>query len=101
MDPLSLLSELYGQGRDAAEKLRARGLENLEDLCAQSPKALARLLGISEGTAKKMLNEARGMLQENLFETQRTSPAKITPQIPPASSDLKTEVMDMLLKRFR
>ena len=103
MEPMSLLAELYGEGRVTAERMRTRGLTNLEDVCRQGPQALARMLKISERAASKMLAEARLMDQASLFEIpKQLAPAQQDlPQARSALSDFKTEVLDMVAKRFR
>ena len=107
MDPISLLSELHGEGRVTVQCLREHGLDNLESLCAQEPRRLARILQLSEHSAKKMLAEARNMIQGKLFagESRLIQPAKplvakkpAAPQ--PLSTDFKAQVVDLVAKRF-
>ena len=115
MDPVSLLAELYADGRATAEKLRDGGLCSLEDICAKDPRDLARLLKIPRGLAQKIHSEAQEMLRGKSLEpagrrvqpprksgTERSAGSKERPATPePAAEDFKTQVVDLVAKYFR
>ncbi len=125
MDPLSLLAELYGDGRITVEKFRLHRLTGLKEICARKPKDLARMLALPQRTAQKILSEAREMLQGKLFDQEKslrgmesqtsvaTEPLPDTgesgvrdeaggaaPSPDPALQGFKTEVLDILAKSF-
>ena len=124
MDPLSLLAELYGEGRITTEKFRVHRLTGLEKICARKPKDLARMLDLPERSAKRILVEAREMMQEKLFIAEKSlrgmestadgpqstpqdmgsdvggGAGAAAPAVSPVPRGFKSDVLDMLVKRF-
>ena len=109
MDPISLLAELHGDGREMVQKLRKNGLNSLEDICAKEPAELARLLKMSVRLTRKIHLEAQEMLQGKLFEPMGRlvqPPKKSAVKRPVESTDLiasnfKAQVVDLVAKYFR
>ncbi len=59
MDPIVLIAQMHTSGRDAAERLRQKGLGDLTALSRQEPENVAELLGISLKKAGAMIRDAR------------------------------------------
>ncbi len=59
MDPIVLIAQMHTSGRDAAERLRQEGIDDLAALSRQEPETVAELLGISPKKAGAMVREAR------------------------------------------
>ncbi len=63
------LEDLPGVGQATAEKLRDAGYTDLIELAVASPKDVAELAGIGEGTAQKIIAAARKYANVGQFET--------------------------------
>ena len=59
MDPIVLIAQMHTSGRDAAERLRQEGIDDLAALSRQEPETVAELLGISPKKAGAMVRDAR------------------------------------------
>ena len=59
MDPIVLIAQMHTSGRDAAERLRQKGLGDLTALSRQEPETVGELLGISLKKAGAMIRDAR------------------------------------------
>ena len=59
MDPIVLIAQMHTSGRDAAERLRQEGIDDLAALSREEPETVAELLGISLKKAGAMIQDAR------------------------------------------
>ncbi len=59
MDPIVLIAQTHTSGRDAAERLRQEGIDDLAALSRQEPETVVDLLGISLKKAGAMIRDAR------------------------------------------
>ncbi len=59
MDPIVLIAQMHTSGRDAAERLREEGIDDLAALSRQEPETVVDLLGISLKKAGAMIRDAR------------------------------------------
>lgn len=113
MDPLALLSELHGNGRETYEKLSMAGWTDIRIVADANSKDLARVLGMGERSAKKFQREARAMLQGNIFRQQdmpvsaeavepasRKAPVSAASEFFPACDSFKLKVVELVAKRF-
>ncbi len=113
MDPVSLLSELYGEGLDTVLRFKENGLVTLEDICSQKSRTLARMLKVSDRCAKSILAEARELMQGSLFEPEMRLLQTPKPAVPSgieqstpspqdfSTPDFKMGVLDLVVKQFR
>lgn len=58
MDPIVLIAQMHTSGRDAAERLRQEGIDDLAALSRQEPETVVDLLGISLKKAGAMIRDA-------------------------------------------
>src|SRR3989344_616161 len=62
------IEDLPGVGAATAEKLIAAGYDNFMSIAVSSPGEMVNIAGVTEATARKIINAARGKL-EMWFET--------------------------------
>src|SRR3989338_4138883 len=65
---MDAIDELPGVGAATAEKLKAAGFDNFMSIAVSSPGEMVNVAGVTEATARKIINAARSKLQMG-FET--------------------------------
>jgi predicted flap endonuclease-1-like 5' DNA nuclease len=65
MDFVTFLSQLYGKGRETAQKLRSAGYTTPEKLSRATPSELSAVTGLPLASSRGIAATARGMLQEH------------------------------------
>lgn len=62
------LEEIRGVGPATAEKLRAKGITSVEQICTMKPEELSEILGTSLAKAKDMINSAKEIALTEVVE---------------------------------
>lgn len=68
------LTAVDGIGKKRAKELVARGVKNLDELCAMRPRQLAELKGISTESGKEILHNAKELRKKQLKARGASAP---------------------------
>lgn len=80
MDALALLCNLYGDGPSTLQRLRAHGIQGIEDLAGRTPAEVSSILSLPVAGARRFLKEAAALKQRVLVGEVARVESRAEPQ---------------------